>query len=77
MSLVRIEGTMNVAKHRQIFKENLLQSAKDVGLWRRFAFQQDNDPKHTAKATMEWLQKKNVKVLEWPNQSPELNPIDN
>ena len=75
--LVRIEGTMNGAKYRQILEENLLQSAKDIRLRRRFTFQQDNDPKHTAKATLEWLQNKNVKVLEWPRQSPDLNPIEN
>ena len=34
-------------------------------------------PKHTAKATLQWLQNKNVKVLEWPGQSPDLNPIEN
>ena len=34
-------------------------------------------PKHTAKATLEWLQNKNVKVLEWPGQGPDLNPIEN
>ncbi len=37
--------------------------------------QHDNDPKHTARATKEWLSKKHVKVLEWPSQS-DLNPIE-
>ena len=30
--LVRIEGTMNGAKYRQILNENLLHSANDLGL---------------------------------------------
>ena len=68
----RIEGTMNGAKYCEILQENLLQSAKDLRLRRRFTFQQDNDPKHTAKATLEWFQNKNVKVLEWPGQNPRL-----
>ncbi|KAJ4931112.1 hypothetical protein JOQ06_025411, partial [Pogonophryne albipinna] len=39
--------------------------------------QHDNDPKHTARATKEWLRKKHFKVLEWPSQSPDLNPREN
>ena len=70
--LVKIDGTTNGAKYRQILDENLLQSANDLRLG--FTFQQDNDPKHTAKATLEWLQNRNVKVLEWSSQSPDLNP---
>jgi hypothetical protein len=47
--LVRIEGKMNGAKYREILDENLLQSAQNLRLGRRFTFQQDNYPKHTAK----------------------------
>uniref|UniRef100_A0A8C7S2G9 M-phase phosphoprotein 8 n=1 Tax=Oncorhynchus mykiss TaxID=8022 RepID=A0A8C7S2G9_ONCMY len=35
----------------------------------------DNDPKHTSKVVAKWL-KDIVKVLEWPSQSPDLNPIE-
>uniref|UniRef100_A0A8C4SV05 Tc1-like transposase DDE domain-containing protein n=1 Tax=Erpetoichthys calabaricus TaxID=27687 RepID=A0A8C4SV05_ERPCA len=62
--------------YRDILDENLLQSALDFRLGRRFIFQQDNDPKHTAKISKEWLQDNSVNVLEWPSQSPHLNPIE-
>ena len=71
--LVRIEAKMNGAKYREIFDENLLQSAQDIRLGRRFTFQQDNNPKHTAKTTQEWLWDKSLNVLDWPSQSPDLN----
>uniref|UniRef100_A0A8C4S2P9 Tc1-like transposase DDE domain-containing protein n=1 Tax=Erpetoichthys calabaricus TaxID=27687 RepID=A0A8C4S2P9_ERPCA len=34
------------------------------------------DPKHTSKSTSEWLKKNKMKTLEWPSQSPDLNPIE-
>ena len=51
--LVRVDGKMDGVKYRAILDENLFESAKDLRLGRRFTFQQDNDPKHTARDTME------------------------
>ena len=38
---------------RRILDENLLESAMNLNLGRRFTFQQDDDPKHKDKATLE------------------------
>ncbi|KAK3569656.1 hypothetical protein QTP86_002645 [Hemibagrus guttatus] len=51
--------------------------ARALKMKRGWVFQHDNDPKHTARATKEWLRKKHFKVLEWTSQSPDLNPIEN
>ncbi len=54
-----------------------LKPARALKMGRGWVFQDDNDPKHTAKATKEWLKQKHIKVLEWPSQSPDLHPIEN
>ena len=74
--LVRIEGTMDGAKYRRIFDENLLESAINLNLGRIITFQRNNDPKHKTSAPLEWLYKKKINVLEWPSQSPDMNPIE-
>ncbi|KAG2459228.1 TCB1 transposase, partial [Polypterus senegalus] len=74
--LVRIKGKMTAAVYSDILDENLLQSALDLRLGRRFIFQQVNDPKHTARISKEWLQDNSMNVLEWPSQSPDLNLIE-
>ena len=41
-----------------IFGDNLLPSVRALKMGCGWVFQHDNDPKHTAKATKEWLKKK-------------------
>ncbi|KAK3568583.1 hypothetical protein QTP86_009307 [Hemibagrus guttatus] len=75
--LIRVKERMNGAMYREILSKNLLPSARALKMKRGWVFQHDNDPKHTARATKAWLRKKHFKVLEWPSQSPDLNPIEN
>ncbi len=68
---------MDGAMYREILANNLLHSVRALKMGRGWVFQHDNDPKHTARATKEWFYKKHFKVLEWPSQFPDLNPIEN
>ena len=60
--LVGIKGKMNGAKYRKMLDENLLWSPQDLRLG--FTFQQDNNPKHTAKTMQEWLRDMSLNILE-------------
>ena len=75
--LYRVEGKMNSIKYQEILGENVMPSVRKLKLGRHWTFQQDNDPKHTSKSTKAWFQQRSWKILEWPSQSPDLNPIEN
>ena len=40
-----------------------------------FLFQHDNTPVHKARSIQKWFVEISVEELDWPAQSPDLNPI--
>ncbi len=55
----------------------MLPSADQQKADANFIFQQDMAPAHTAKSTKSCLNDHGVGVLDWPANSPDLNPIEN
>lgn len=55
-----IDGIMNKEVYQGILERKLSSSVRKSGLQRRFIFQKDGDPKHTAKTVTAWLKKKKI-----------------
>ncbi len=72
-----LKSTVNAAIYQDILEHFMLPSAGQLYGDADFIFQQDFAPAHTAKGTKSWFNDHGVTVLNWPVNSPDLNPIDN
>ena len=72
-----INGTMTSQSYMDILEDDPLKTldwyGKEVS---DIVFQQDNNPKNTSRLAKTWFEEHNMKVLEWPAQSPDLSPIE-
>jgi transposase len=75
--LAEVEGRMDADQYVEILDNHLLPSLADSGIDEdEHIFQQDNDPKHTSRKARNWMEENNIMLLDWPPQSPDLNPIE-
>ncbi len=61
-------------KNSEVYRDilsALIQSNGTKLIGQTFITQMDGDPKHTAKATQEFLKVKKWNILQWPSQSPD------
>ncbi len=72
-----LKSTVNAAIYQEILEHFMLPSADKLYGDADFIFQQDLAPAHTAKGTKSWFNGHSVTVLDWPANSPDLNPIKN
>ena len=71
------DENLTAALFVKILEEHLLEQGK-VFHQDEWFIVQNNDPKHTAKHIKAWMgQFMDKNRIDWPSQSPELNPIEN
>lgn len=77
--LCRVQGAMKKENYLEILRNHAVPSGLRI-IGNNFTFMQDNDPKHTAKVCKDYLREQQdqntLKVMTWPPQSPDLNPIE-
>ena len=74
--LVRLQTRVNAQIYKNIVQDHVVPIIQNSG-FDRATFMQDNAPCHKAKVVMSYLSEQDFEIMDWPLQSPDLNPIEN
>ena len=74
--LVRLHTRVNAQIYKTIVQDHVVPIIRNSGIDRAI-FIQDNAPCHKAKMVMSYLSEQDFEIMDWPPQSPDLNPIEN
>ncbi len=72
-----LRSKVNTAVYQEVLEHFMLPAADKLYGDADLIFQQDLAPTHSAKATSTWFKDHGISVLNWPANSPDLNPIEN
>lgn len=70
--LVIVNGYMNSANYTEILNNHLIPFIDEETY-----FQDDNAPCHRSKKVKQFIDDNKIKTIDWPANSPDLNPIEN
>ena len=76
-TLCRVDGNINSQKYINILEDNLWPVVVRHFPGNDYLFMDDNAPVHRSQATKDYINANRVPTLDWPAQSPDLNPIEN
>lgn len=74
--LIVLKGTVDTDKYIDILESHFLPWFRE-NCPETHTFQQDNAPAHRSRRSIEFINNQNLKLLDWPANSPDLNPIEN
>ncbi len=72
-----LRSKVNTAVYQEVLEHFMLPVADQLYGDADFILQQDLAPAHSAKTTSTWFKDHGIPVLNWPANSPDLNPIEN
>ena len=74
--LVRLQTRVNAQIYKNIVQDHVVPIIQNSG-FDSATFIQDNAPCHKTKVVMSYLSEQEFEIMDWPPQSPDLNPIEN